>query len=456
MGKKFFLCLLAVWLSFALSGCSFAVFDAKNLMAPPKTNEDQQAIHKLLQGSQQDISFVYPKTGEFRSAIIMQDFTGDGRDDAIGFYSLADSGGVAVQFLVKTEGKWRTAATFQNTALQVDRVCLGDLTGSGVNSVLIGWGSAVGTTGRTALVNAYICDDSGSIEEYPLGLYGEMALSDLDGDGICEVFTVDKFLAAEKEGEEPTPAKARVYAWQDGSMTEICSADADNSISSYSQAVFGKLAPALQGVVLDGAKADGSMTTQVFYLQDGALVNFPAGVNTEGYSNPFSRPSTAPFLSRDINGDGYLEMPLVSPLPCPLEEAPLDSTSYQVKWQTVLQSMENRTAVRALMNSAEGYWFRLPYQLEGKIAASNDTARRTVTYTGVMESTETGEKLLGFPLFAIRVFTRSAWESRGQSSGYERLDSQNDLVYGIQTMTKDEDALRYIEGIKKDFHLLED
>ena len=55
------------------------MFDAQALMSPPKSNIDQQSIHKLLQGSRQDITFIYPKSGEYRSAIIMRDFTGDGR-----------------------------------------------------------------------------------------------------------------------------------------------------------------------------------------------------------------------------------------------------------------------------------------------------------------------------------------------------------------------------------------
>ena len=49
----------------------------------------------------------------------------------------------------------------------------------------------------------------------------------------------------------------------------------------------------------------------------------------------------------------------------------------------------------------------------GKISASNDSARRTVTYTEVVTS-EDGVQLLGSPLFAIRVFTQSAWGQPGR------------------------------------------
>ncbi len=455
MKKRSALIGLVVYLCLFLSGCSFSSFDTKNLMTPPKANQDQQAIQALLQGNRPDITLVYPQNGEYRSAIIMHDFTGDGEQDAIGFYSTENTGagGVEVQFLSKTEEGWESTAVFQNTALQVDRVCFGTLSQSGRSLILIGWGSAAGTTGRTAAVNAYVYSLGGGITEYPLGPYAEMVLTDFDRNGINEVFTVDKFLPAEVEGDEPTPAKARVFTWSQGTMRETWSTDADNSISSYSAAIFGKLTPSISGVALDGVKADGSMTTQLFYTEDGDLKNAPEGVNTEEYSNPFQRPATATFLSRDLDGDGILELPTVSLLPGLPETLSPDPTCYQVNW-CHFQKGDLTLTIRAMMNLAENYWFRLPYYLNGKITSSNDTQRRTVTYSEIIKTAKSGEYLLGEPLFTIRVFTRSSWESRGPSSGYEKLATQNDSVYGIQTLTGDETMLRYIQQIKRDFKLL--
>lgn len=109
---------------------------------------------------------------------------------------------------------------------------------------------------------------------------------------------------------------------------------------------------------------------------------------------------------------------------------------------------------RALLNTGENYWFRLPYQLEGRITASNDAARRTVTYTTVTRSEETDEPLLGETLFSIRVFTRAAWENRGEIGGYEALAVQNDLVYGMQVRTSDPEMTGYIHEIKQNFSFL--
>ena len=453
MGRRLLRTGLGLLLCLCLSGCSFSMLDAQNLMAPPKANADQQSIHQLLQGDRTEMTLVYPKNGEYRSAIITKDFTGDGSKDALGFYALEDRS-VAVQFLLKDGDAWRTAGTFQNTATQVDRVCFADLNGDGRQDVLIGWGSTAGTTGRTAAVSAYLFSE-GEITEYPLGTYGEMAVTDFDGDGVNEVFTIDKYLPPEGEEGEASPAMARVYRFVDGQVRAVASVQADNSITNYTALSFGKLSAQLPGVAVDGAKADGSMTTQLFFFDgQGSLQNLPEGVNGENYQNPFSRPSTTSFTCRDINEDGILEFPAVSLLPGISSDVTPDSTSYLVEWRTLDKNGDFRAVLYAMMNPRENYWFQVPMWLRQQLSASNNTSTRTVTYTQVVDQEEGDQPLLGSPLFSIRVFTRSAWESRGQSSGYQQLAAQGDLVYGIQSLTQDDSGQRVMEEVRENFRLL--
>lgn len=438
-----------------LPSCSFTGISAQNLISPPKANADQQSIYRLLQGTQTEITLIYPKSGEYRSAIIMCDFTGDGIEDAIGFHATAD-GGSQVQFLTKSGGEWEVAAFFRNPASQVDRVCFGTLP-DGRKAVFIGWGSTAGTTGRLATVNAYLYQTNGGMTEYSLGSYGEMAVTDFDGDGINELFTIDKSVPApaEAEGEETIPARASLYAFDRDKPYEAAHVEADNSITGYSGVAFGRLSARDWGVVVDGTTADGVMNTQVFFMEDGQITNYPREVNTEGYVNEYTRPATAAITARDINGDGYIEIPAAIQLPGFAEDAALDSTSYMVEWRSQTSGNPSRVVLRALMNVRENYWFRLPYYLQGKVCAINDVERRAVTYTEV-KSTEADGLLLGGTLFSIRVFTRSAWESRGETSGYTMLAEQNDSVYGIQVYSRDEQVRRATDDIMESFSLLDE
>lgn len=144
---------------------------------------------------------------------------------------------------------------------------------------------------------------------------------------------------------------------------------------------------------------------------------------------------------------------MVTQLPCIPEGATLDSTSFSVEWSVFQAPGTYRNVLTTLMNLGENYWFRLPRQLVGRISTSNDTEKRTVTYTQVV-SGEDGSQLLGTPLFSIRVFTRSAWDSRGKTSGYQLLAQRGDLVYGIQTLTQDEAYESALAQIQETFTLI--
>lgn len=453
--KRLWMLLALVMALSELPGCSFTGISAQNLISPPAATADQQSIYRLLQGAQTEITLIYPKSGEYRSAIIMCDFTGDGLEDAIGFHATPD-GSAQVQFLTKSGGEWAAAAVFRNSASQVDRVCFADLPDGG-RAVVIGWGTTAGTTARLAVANAYLYHQpSGGMKEYTLGSYGEMAVTDFDGDGTDELFTIDKSVPApaENEGEETIPARARLYAFDRDAPYEAASVEADNSITGYSGVAFGRLGPSDPGVVVDGTTADGSMNTQVFFMEEGRLTNYPGGVNTEGFVSEYGRPAAAAIMARDINGDGYIEIPAAIQLPGYSEDAALDSTSYMVEWRSQTPGNPSRVVMRALMNVRENYWFRIPYYLQGRVCAINDAERRTVTYTEV-KSTDEGALLRG-TLFSIRVFTKPAWESRGENSGYTMLLEQNDSVYGIQVQSRDEQVLRSTEDIMKSFSLLEE
>ena len=72
----------------------------------------------------------------------------------------------------------------------------------------------------------------------------------------------------------------------------------------------------------------------------------------------------------------------------------------------------------------------------------------------MVDSLEGDDQLLGAPQFSLRVFPRPVWESRGQSSGYQILAVQGDLVYGIQPLTQDEEGQRIIQEVTDNFQLI--
>lgn len=65
---------MALMLALTLSGCSFVGLDAQTLMRPPKPTGEKADIHALLESKTDGkMTLKYPRTGDYRSAIITHD-----------------------------------------------------------------------------------------------------------------------------------------------------------------------------------------------------------------------------------------------------------------------------------------------------------------------------------------------------------------------------------------------
>ena len=87
MKRKLFITIASALLAVALTGCSPLGLDAQTLMKPPKATGERQEIYSVLEEkANHQLTLRYPKAGEYRSAIVMKDVTGDSNDEAIAFY----------------------------------------------------------------------------------------------------------------------------------------------------------------------------------------------------------------------------------------------------------------------------------------------------------------------------------------------------------------------------------
>lgn len=434
--NKFLPLLIIISAFFLLGGCSAAGLDAQALMMPPTSNLDQQAIQQLLAGDKSNVTYIYPKNGDYRSAIIMQSFTEEDSKDAIGFV-LLETGGIEVKFLsCDNDGVWRTVSSFKNSATQVDSVYFGDLSGNGVNNIVVGWGNTQNNMSAAMSVYSY---QHGRVTEIQAERpYGAVTLADFNGNGIFEIFSIHRPVQADGTNESK-PASAEILSLQEGKLVSTAFVEADSSIVKYNSIKFGKINTDQFAVVLDGSKADGSMTTQIFHLgETGRLINLPVGTNSETAVSPLFRPVGTNVVSCDINGDGMLEFPSATLLPAIKDTANLDSTSFLVQWQNLnIKSIEYTLIDTTLVNTAENYIFSVPDELIGNITAINNPQTKTVTYYTTAKQDGSDEALLNSALFTIRVFTKSSWEQRGLTSGYEILMEKDDTIYGISYQKND-------------------
>lgn len=353
-------------LASALSGCSFVGLDAQTLMhAPRPTGKNEADIQTLLDNTTEgDLTLKYPASGDYRSAVITHDLTGSAGEEAMAFYQKSDeNSGTDVMFMQKLGNRWQSMGTFNNPASQVHRVCFGDLDGDGRDEVVVGWGSPANNT-SSICVYSY---KNGKMNELKVNQsYTEMEVMDFDGDGKCEIFT-----ASVTNGDQP--AVARLLRIRNNAIELMGSAPLDAGVTKYASVKTGQINASQKGVVLDGIKTANTMVTELLYWDK----------KTQKLKAPFYDPATksakstersTSVVSKDINGNGIIDIPIVTLLPG-YTGTTNDDAAYLTTWHRY--NTDTNTFVRVMstvIDYSDGYWFSIPDRWRDKITTKMDPA----------------------------------------------------------------------------------
>lgn len=428
-----------------LSGCSVIGLDSKALMSPPREDGDRGSIHSLLIDTVGgEITFRYPRKGEYRSAIVTKDFTGDRQENAIALYEASDnSGGTIISFMTKKNGEWTVIRSFANTAVQVDRICFADLDDDGILEVVIGWGSST-LNSCTACVYDYTQD---GVIEYPMEQgYGEMTVTNLVDEAQDELFIVT--LAT-----DTTEAVAEIVRMSQGSLQIVEATTLDSTVVQYAQISAGLIAQNQKGILVDGLRADSSMITQIIYWnkKENKLVA-PYSTSTSQNMNVTSRNAAAAYTSRDIDGNSIIEFPIVNLLPGSQENTK-DSAAYLINWSQF--DVEGQVPVRVMStvnNSNDGFWILFPEIWRDKVTCKSDASTHSTTFYEWLADDGKGNPASGAAILKIQVFTAEDWAVNSQ--GYEQIAERAGLVYAASIPEPGHELALSIEEIQDSFHFL--
>jgi len=436
---------VALVLAMTLSGCSFVGLDAQTLMHPPKPTGEKADIQALLESKAgSKMTLEYPNSGNYRSAIITHDICGDKAEEAMAIYQKGDdSAGTNIMFM-KKDGKWTDMGSFNNPAGQVDKVCFGDLNGDGEDEVIVGWGSSLNNT-STICIYYY---KNGKMNELKLEQsYTELAVMDFDGDNQDEIFTANVSV-----GDQP--ALARLFRMKDNSVEVMGSCKLDIGVTKYTSVQTGLINVKQNGIVLDGMKSANSLVTEVLYWDK----------KTKTLKSPFfdAKTQTAnstmrntSVVSKDINGDKIIEIPIVNLMPG-YTGATTDDAAYITNWHRY--DTNTNTLIRVMsmvLNYSDGYWFLIPDMWRGKVTTQTDTATRTITfYKWLTASKKNAPGKLGAALLKIQVFTEKEWTDGTGTEGFFKLLDSGGMVFAADIPLPDDSLSLSASDVKASFKLI--
>ena len=139
---------LCVAFCLLLTGCSIPMpeetVQVEELLRAPRLAGDYGALQTALNDwLGESAQLKYPLQGDLLSPFVLQDFDGDGEQDAAVFYTTTLTSNVCVAFLRKNSGGvWQVSQTVEGLADSVDNVRLAQLQAGGTSQLVVGYAAS--------------------------------------------------------------------------------------------------------------------------------------------------------------------------------------------------------------------------------------------------------------------------------------------------------------------------
>lgn len=408
-----------------LTGCSFNT-NIVSMLSPPKLSEKQMQIQAALYDAVgNNIQLKYPKSGDMRSAFVIYDLDGDSEEEAMVFYtttgidSSADT--IRINILDQENGQWKSVFDHSATGTEIDQVIVTNLTSTDYPDIVIGY-QQINRNDKVVMVYNY---SDGVLKNTYSDSYTYMNTVNLDGDPLYEL------LACYDQDNIPM---AKLISKTDSGLGTTSTIEMSPSGTNYINITNGYFDDNIPAAFIDSDRGENTIQTQIVYTVQGQLRNPIAQIYE--LTSKTVRPSS--YLSYDIDKDGIVEIPLVSPAPG--YETSTDQL-YFTNWMTYSQFTFNKKNT-GFYNIDEGYCFMLPNRWAGVVTVKIDHKTKEVVfykYEGNLDSDMTE---------LMRIKTMSAEQYSKSSMADYMLISESlgtDYLVKIPNITDEPLVLTYSE-----------
>ncbi len=399
-----------------LAGCSVSV-SVETLLAPPKLDEQQNEIYQaLISSTGSGISLKYPKSGDYRSAFVVRNIDTEPSDEAMVFYSSnsvqSGEAGLRMKVLDQYDGKWQAVYDIACMGSEVESLSFTSV-GEGDNVDIIVRYSMLNQTEKAFSLLNYA---DGIVAELYSSFYSCLEVVDLNSDGFNELITVvpDKTTGI---------TSAMMLSRSGNTLTKLSQAELMGShaeILRVSKGMVGENVPAL---FLDYSRGQGQYGTDVIYAHSGHLICPDSSMITR-----FSNNYTADLYCTDIDGDGFMEMPNMTPLPG-YETLPKNEQLCAVQWYNVVAHMITAEHY-GYYSSKYSFALMFPNRWFGVVTAVPNLIENEIIFISydssvgleVSEATE---------LMRIKIVDKGDTESQKAVAGMTLLGANEDSLYYI-------------------------
>lgn len=398
--------ILALITALIFTGCSLSP-NGSDLLHPPKTTGNEAEIEQLIESTAKGSYMLkYPNNGDYRSAIITKDFDNDGKDEAIAFYRTTDNEPVTNMLIMSdTKKGFKTCLNYETQYTDIDCVQFADYDFDGIDEILVGF--VTYTSGINELVAFDYNAENDTAKAVELtSHYSSFTTGDYDFDGSMEIMLLTLSSA-------DTKAKATLIDYDKNQLYIQSSCNMDGNVTRFENIQSALINTDTYGVIVDGFTSD-SYNSQVIVFNETELQIEVCKATAE---------RTQPMKSRDIDEDGFIEIPEISSSPMAKKADP-QSAAPMITWYGSVGE-NNSTAflpeIYSFGNFEYSYGFMLPDNLVNNTTAVTSADNKTLSIYHLKNNRQ-GKLILTFKVF-------DSGNSPERDSSFTLLESMDGLDY---------------------------
>lgn len=398
--------ILALITALIFTGCSLSP-NGSDLLHPPKTTGNEAEIEQLIESTAKGSYMLkYPNNGDYRSAIITKDFDKDGKYEAIAFYRTTDNEPVTNMLIMSdTKKGFKTCLNYETQYTDIDCVQFADYDFDGIDEILVGF--VTYTSGINELVAFDYNAENDTAKAVELtSHYSSFTTGDYDFDGSMEIMLLTLSSA-------DTKAKATLIDYDKNQLYIQSSCNMDSNVTRFENIQSALINTDTYGVIVDGFTSD-SYNSQVIVFNETELQIEVCKATAE---------RTQPMKSRDIDEDGFIEIPEISSSPMAKKADP-QSAAPMITWYGSVGE-NNSTAflpeIYSFGNFEYSYGFMLPDNLVNNTTAVTSADNKTLSIYHLKNNRQ-GKLILTFKIF-------DSGNSPERDSSFTLLESMDGLDY---------------------------
>lgn len=337
-------CLALAVIIAALCGCS--AMTAEDFYALPQLSSTyialQNEINALLDGGAE---YASPASGTNRQAVQLEDINGDGTSEAIVFTSVrGDARPLKIHVFEDSGENYTEVGLIEGEGTGIESVSYLDMDMDGSKEIAVGWRIASGMN----VLSVYSMKDYSEENVFSTD-YAKYVAFDIDGDGADEI-------AVLHPAQADNSGRAELFRLRSGAVTsETCDLRAEGRSAARIRTTL--LADGSPAILVESGTDEGGLVTDLLIAGGSGLENLTLAGDYAGI-----RPMQ--IWSRDLDGDGVIEVPELEALPF---QAEATSTYYLTRWYDYDSTGRRTCAASTYMDTDDSWYLKIPESWIGRI-----------------------------------------------------------------------------------------